>query len=110
MKTEQKIYAAMGVLLVAAGALYLSNKSNKEALAGHSPLSASADLPPIGVPKDDVEKVTKFEIKNADKTNVTLEKKGDDWVVTAPVQAKANSANVRSLLDNLKELKLKESI
>ena len=35
MKTEQKIYVAVGVLAVAAGGLYLTNKSNKEALAGH---------------------------------------------------------------------------
>jgi hypothetical protein len=110
MKTEQKIYAALALLALAAGGLYLTNKSNKEALAGHSATAASADLPSISVPKDDVEKVTKLEVKNADKTSVTLEKKGDEWVVTAPVQAKANTANVRSILDNLKDLKVKESI
>ena len=51
-----------------------------------------------------------MEIKNADKSNVTIEKKGENWEVTAPLSAKANAANVRSLLDNLKELKAKETI
>ena len=44
------------------------------------------------MPKDDVEKITKLEIHNPGKdkdgskpTDVTLEKKGDDWEVTAPV-------------------------
>lgn len=110
MKTEQKIYASLAVLALAGGGLYLSNKSHKEAMATHSASAAAAELPSIAVSKDDVEKISKIEIKNADKSNVTLEKKGDAWEVTSPVKAKANAANVRSLLDNLKELKAKESI
>ena len=47
----------------------------------------------ISVPKDDVEKITKIEVKNAEKGEVTLEKKGDAWEVVKPVQAKANAAN-----------------
>jgi hypothetical protein len=110
MKTEQKIYVALGVLAIAGGGLYLSKKSTKEQALTHSQTSSSADLPTIAVPKDDVEKVTKLEIKNADKSTVVLEKKGDEWVVVTPLKAKANSANIRSVLDNLKEIKTKESI
>ena len=58
----------------------------------HSPVAASADMPTIGVPKDDVEKITKIEIKNADKSHVLLEKKGDAWELVQPVPAKANAA------------------
>ena len=110
MKTEHKIYAALAVLALLGLGLYMSKQQQKKELTQHSATAASADMPSVSVPKDDVEKVTKIEIKNADKSNVTLEKKGDTWEVTAPVSAKANATNVRSLLDNMKELKVKEVI
>lgn len=110
MNTEHKIYGALAVLAILAGGLYMSTQSQKKKLNDHSATSATADLPAVAVSKDDVEKITKIELKNADKSSVTLEKKGDSWEVTAPVSAKANAANVRSLLDNLKELKSKEVI
>jgi cytoskeletal protein RodZ len=116
MKTDQKIYAAVAVLLLAVGGLYLTKQSSKQQATAHSATAASADLPSISVPKDDVEKITRLEITSPNKddktksTTVVLEKKGDNWEVMKPVAAKANAANVRSLLDNLKELKLKEVI
>jgi hypothetical protein len=110
MKTEHKIYAALAILALLGLGLYFSMQKKKQELTEHSATAATADLPAISVPKDDVEKITKVEIKNADKSSVTLEKKGDAWEVTAPVSAKANATNVRSLLDNLKELKVKEVI
>jgi hypothetical protein len=110
MKTEHKIYAALAVLVLLGLGLYFSMQQKKKHLTEHSATAATADLPQVGVSKDDVEKITKLEIKNADKSTVTLEKKGESWEVTAPVKAKANATNVRSLLDNLKELKVKESI
>ena len=116
MKTDQKIYAAVAVLLLAVGGLYLTKQKTKEQATSHSATAASADLPSISVPKDDVEKITRLEISSPNKddktksTTVVLEKKGDSWEVTKPVAAKANTSNVRSLLDNLKELKLKEVI
>lgn len=110
MKTEYRIYVALAILALLGIGLYVTQKKQKESFASHSATAASADLPTIGVPKDDVEKITKVEIKNADKGEVVLEKKGDAWELVKPVSAKANTANVRSLLDNMKELKLKESI
>lgn len=110
MKTEHKIYAALAILALLALGLFLTQKKQKEHAAAHSAVAATADLPTITVAKDDVEKIDKIEIKNADKSTVTLQKKGDTWEVTAPVAAKANATNVRSLLDNLKELKAKEII
>ena len=110
MKTEYRIYVAVAILALLGIGLYLTRKNQKEDLAQHSATAASADLPKIGVAKEDVEKITKVEIKNADKGEVVLEKKGDAWELVKPVSAKANAANVRSLLDNMKELKLKEPI
>ncbi|WP_437535375.1 DUF4340 domain-containing protein [Sorangium sp. So ce726] len=110
MKTEHRIYIALAVLALLGLGVYFTQKKQKDELAAHSATAATADLPTVGVSKEDVEKVTKIAIKNADKSDVTLEKKGDTWEVTKPVNAKANAANVRTLLDNLKELKLKEVI
>jgi hypothetical protein len=110
MKTEHKIYAALAILALLGLGLYMTRQQKQKHLTEHSATAATADLPQVGVAKDDVEKITKLEIRNADKGAVTLEKKGDSWEVTVPVQAKANATNVRSLLDNLKELKVKESI
>ncbi len=110
MKTEHKIYAALAILALLGLGLYLTTKQKQKHLTEHSATAATADLPQVGVSKDDVEKIAKLEIKNADKSTVTLEKKGENWEVTAPVKAKANATNVRSLLDNLKEIKVKESI
>src|SRR4051812_35400530 len=68
--------------------------------------AVSADLPTISA-SDDVDKLS---ITNGDKPEVVLEKKGDKWFVTKPVNAPANQQNVKSVLDNLKELKAKETI
>ncbi len=117
MKTEHKIYAGLAVLAGLGGAVYLSNQSKAKAQADHTITAASsADLPSIAVPKDDSDKITKVEVTAPDKddktktTKIVLEKKGEDWELTSPVSAKANAANVKSLLDNLKDLKTKEVI
>ncbi len=115
MKLEHKIYASLGILAALAGGLYLTIQDKKKVDAAHS-VSAPADMPTISVPKDDADKITKIEVTSPDKDDktkkvkVTLEKKGEDWDVTSPVQAKANASNVKSLIDNLKDLKAKEII
>lgn len=116
MKTEHKIYTALLVLAALGGGLYMTSQDKKKEAEKHSVSAASADLPAISVPKDDADKITKVEVMTVDKddkskkTKVVLEKKGEDWMVTSPVSAKANGANIKSLLDNLKELKVKEQI
>ena len=116
MKTEHKIFAALAVLAALGAGLYVTGQSKTKQVAAHTVANASADLPSIALNKDDVDKITKVEVTNPDrddktkKIHVVLEKKGDNWVVTAPVQAKANASNVKSLIDNLKELKIKEVI
>ncbi len=116
MKTESKIYLALLVLALMGLGLYFAQKNKATQMSQHSATAATADLPNIAVSKDDVEKITKLQITSPNKddkgkkTEITLEKKGENWEVTAPVSAKANATNVRSLLDNLKDLKIKEVI
>src|SRR5689334_15623080 len=110
MKTEQKIYVAGGVLVVLLGGLWFANKSDKDDALAHSATAASATLPEIKLPADDADKVTKIEIKNAAKGDVVLEKQGDAWKLTKPVEYPANQQNVKSLLDNVKEIRVKDSI
>jgi hypothetical protein len=115
MKTEHRIYAAVAVLALAGGGLYLTRQKNAKVLAEHQ-AAKPADLPAIAVSKDETDKITKIQVSSPNKddktkkTDVTLEKSGEEWTVTSPVTAKANAANVRSLLDNLKDLKTKEVI
>ena len=115
MNNEHKIYAAVGLLALAAGGLYLTRQKKADELKQHS-ATAVTELPTIGVSKEDTDKITKLQITapskddKAKKTDVVLEKKGDEWQVVSPVSAKANAGNVRSLLDNLKELKTKDVI
>lgn len=110
MKTEHKIYIALVVLALLGVGVFFTQKKERAEREARSVTAATADLPSVGFSSDDVEKITKISIKNADKSDVTLEKKGDTWEVTKPVSAKAHTANVRSVLDNLKELKMKEAI
>ena len=67
--------------------------------------AAHADLPDVKG-TDDLDKI---EITNGDKPTVTLQKQGDKWMVL-PVSAPANQTNVKSMLDNLKELKATEIV
>jgi hypothetical protein len=63
------------------------------------------DLPDVKG-TDDLDKI---EITNGDKPTVTLQKQGDKWMVATP-NAPANQGNVKSMLDNLKELKATEVV
>jgi hypothetical protein len=108
IKSQQKIYVAMAVLAVVLGALFFTQKKVKDEAAAHSPGAAAAQLPNIKLGADDIDKITKVEIKNGTKSQVTLEKDGETWKVTRPVVSPANQANVKSMLDNMKTLEAKE--
>lgn len=115
MKTEHKIFVALGLLVVLAIGLYVTKRDHSKEESEHTATAASADFPAISLPKDDSDKITKLEITtpkkdDKDKLTVVLEKKGDTWEVTQPVQAKANQANVKSAVDGLKDLKIQEVI
>jgi hypothetical protein len=110
MKTEHKIYIAIAVLAVLIAAFYMQTKKSEKDMSSHAAPALSADLPSIKLAADDVDKVTRVSIKNADKDEVVLEKRDNAWMVVKPLEAKANDQNVKSMLDNLKSLEVKDAI
>jgi len=114
--SETKLYAAVGVLVVLGGALFLTNKKQKEEEATYTLSGQAATLPKIAITDDDVKAIDKIVLTKAPGedagagTEVELVKKGEDWTMAKPVEAGAHTANVKSLLDNLKSLKVSELI
>ncbi len=120
MNQTQKIGVGAVVLAVLSYGAYAANK--KDQSTGFATKdSKKTELPEIKG-SDDLDKLV---ITNADKGEIVLEKTaglaggdagagaaggGGKWMVTKPVVAPANQANVKSLLDNLKELKVSEQI
>jgi hypothetical protein len=103
LSRDKQILIAVVVLGGLGAAVYVQQK--KDAKVGVESISA-VELPTIGGSED----LDKFEITNGEKGQVVLEKKDDKWWVTKPVNALANSANVKQLIDNLKELKTTEVV
>lgn len=107
MSQSTKLFAGVVVLAALGGAVYWAK--NKDDQVGKSS-TTSAELPELKGPED----VDKVSVKNGDKGEIVLEKKGDKWEVTkadkltGPVPA--NQSNVDQLVKNLKELKAKEVI
>jgi hypothetical protein len=113
MSRDKQIILGVVVLAGLGGLVYYQQK--KDAQVG-TPHTTAADLPDIKGPED----VDKISITNGDKGEVVLERvpgpaladggSGDKWEVTKPVKAPANQSNVKSLVDNMKELKAKELV
>lgn len=103
MSQSTKLYAGVVVLAALGGAIYFAK--NKDAQIGTSS-TTSAELPEIKAP-DELDKIS---IKNGDKDEIVLEKKGEKWALTKPIEATANQSNVDQLVKNLKDLKAKEVI
>ncbi len=115
MTTETKLYVALGVLGVLGGGLYLQNKKEAENAAKYSLSGQAAALPKIDIKEEDIKAIDKIVLNKAGEdggapVEIELSKSGEDWKLTKPVDAKANQANVTSLLDNLKTLKVTEQI
>jgi hypothetical protein len=116
MNAEIKLYAAVGILAVLGGALFLTNKKQKEEEASYTLSGQAANLPKVAIGEDDVKAIDKIVLtKAADGDggaghDIELQKKDDTWRVARPVEAAANDSNVKSLLDNLKTLKVSELI
>jgi hypothetical protein len=115
MNTETKLYVALGVLGVLGGGLYLQNKKEAESHASHTLGGQAAALPKIDIKDDDIKAIDKIVLNKAGEdggapVDIELTRTGEDWKLTKPVDAKANQANVKSLLENLKTLKVSEQI
>jgi len=110
MKTEHKLFAGLALLVALGIGFYFSYSGEKAEKEQRATSSSKTDLPNATLKPEEVEKIAKIELKNADKPGVVLEKKGADWMITAPIQAKANQSDVKTLIDGLKELKLTEAI
>ena len=116
LSTENKLYISVGVLVVLGGALFLQNKKEKAEEATYTLSGQAAQLPKVELTDDDLKNITKITITKpatgdaGAPVDVELTKTGEDWKLTKPVDAAANQANVKSLLDNLKTLKVTERI
>ncbi len=115
MTTETKLYVALGVLGVLGGGLYLQNKKEAADAAKYSLSGQAAALPKIEIKDEDVKAIDKIVLNKAGEdggapVEIELTKSGEEWKLKKPVDAKANQANVTSLLDNLKALKVTEQI
>ncbi len=108
MQTTHKLYAALAVLAALGGAFYFTNRNAKAEKDSHA--ASRTDLPDLALKPEVVERVSKLEIKAADKEAVVLEKGADGWEITAPMKAKANAADVKSLLEGLQKLKVTDAI
>ncbi|HWA77697.1 MAG TPA: DUF4340 domain-containing protein [Polyangiaceae bacterium] len=112
--TDTKLYVALGVLVALGGALYVTNKKQREEAQSYSLNARASDLPKLEISDDDVSKINKISLHKPGKdggapVDVTLVKKGEEWRLEQP-DALANQANVKSLLDGLKSLKVGEQI
>src|SRR6478735_1692831 len=116
LSTENKLYISLGVLAVLGGAFALQSKKEKEEAASYTLSGQAAALPKIELSEDDIKKIDKITLSKPAAgdagagVDVELTKTGEDWKITKPIEANANQANVKSLLDNLKSLKATELI
>ena len=92
----------IGVVVLGGLSFGVYKQSKRDAQLG---TADKGDLPDVKG-TDDLDKI---EITNGDKPTVTLQKEGDKWMVM-PVNAPANQGSVKSLLDNVKELKAAEVV
>jgi len=115
LTTENKLYVAVGVLVVLGGTVYLVNRKQKDEAASYTLDSRAAELPKIQITEEQTKGVDRVVITqpagDAGKPEkVVLKKDGEQWKLVEPIPAKANDANVKSLLDNLRSLKVVEVI
>lgn len=129
LSMDKKLYVALAVLAGLGGALYLQKQKARDEALSYTPEGREADLPQIKATEESNKKIDKITIlqpesKDDDKDKdagadkkkeekppeVVLEKKGDEWRVVKPIDALANQANVKSLLENLVKLRVRELI
>jgi len=111
VQTKVKIYIGLGVLLVIGGLVYWrAVVSQDEAATRTATVASDASKASFKVSSDTANLITKLAIKEKDKPEVVLEKRGEDWWVVKPVEALASQTTVKSTIDNLKLIETKEAI
>jgi len=117
MDQQKKLFAALGLLVVLVGLLLVQRQGAHKEEAQHSLEGQSAKLPKIEISEETTKSIDRVVIhKPAGKEggaaeDIELVKTGDDaWSLEKPAKAKANAANVKSLLENLPKLSLSEAI
>lgn len=117
MPTEKKTWIALAVLAVLGGAAYFQQKKQTTDLEAHSLEGAAEGLPKLAMTDEDVKKIDRIEIARpgdgdaGSAEDIALVKKGEeDWALEKPVAAKANASSVKSMIDSMKKLEVKELI
>jgi uncharacterized protein DUF4340 len=117
MDTQKKLYVALAVLVLLGGALFAQSHKHEQDAQAHSLEGQRDTLPKIEISEDKLKAVDRIVLDKPPATgaghrqNIELKKQGEDaWQLTSPVTAKANAANVKSMIDSLPKLKLTEQI
>jgi hypothetical protein len=129
MDSSNKLYISVAVLAVLGGGLYFQTKNKKTEEKTHSYAAKVADLPKLDISEETLKAVDRIELtlpakvageKAADGSEnkeskpaevIVLTKTGDEsWDLTSPVKALATATNVKTLLDNVKALKVVDAI
>jgi hypothetical protein len=116
MPTDKKLIFALIVLAALGGAVILQQKNQTADAAAHSIEGATANLPKLKITEDDTKKIDKVDMTRpgddkSPRENIVLVKKGDEaWDLQKPVAAKASASTVKSMIDDLKRLEVKELI
>lgn len=121
LSTEHKLYIGLGVVALLGAGIYYQNQQKAEEAKAYSASAARADLPKIELTEAKTKELDRIEITtppdekatdDAKKQSlkVVLKKQGETWRLTAPVDAKANETNIKSLLSALERLEVKEQI
>jgi hypothetical protein len=118
MPTDKKLIFAVIVLVALGGAVAMQRQKQTADAAAHSVEGEAANLPKIKITEDDTKKIDKVEItrggdeeKKEPRETIVLVKKGEeDWDLEKPTPAKASASTVKSMVDDLKRLEVKELI
>lgn len=116
MNTQSKLYVSLGVAGVLVAALVYQNRQEGQEQQAHSLQARSEGLPSLDLTEEKVESIDRVVIRrpaagDEEATEIELTRSGEEaWDLTKPIEAKASATNVQSLLDNLKKLKLSETI
>jgi hypothetical protein len=115
MDQQKKLYAAVAVLAVLGGLLFIQRQSEQKEVAQHS--ISAANLPKIALTEESVQSIDRVVLvkpsaqDGGPSDEIVLVKTGEEaWSMKKPTEAKANASNVKSLLENLTKLSLSELI